>query len=91
MIKSDDVYTLDYFCDKFLGIKPSIKEVQGEIRQVLDEYGFSGLWDYPLMEADHILLHNIDCVLVSSWYKNDAGVRGNEVRWVELPDRASTE
>jgi hypothetical protein len=51
----------------------------------LEKYGFDNLWDYPLMEIDHIIENNLNVVLVDcSHYEGNVYV--NEYRWFEVPE-----
>ena len=43
------------------------------------------LWDYPLNEIDHIVLNDINVVLVDVMVINDDDEFEHELRWFEIP------
>ena len=85
MVKSNTVYSLSQFCNRFLEIKTCIERGHTTIRDVLDQNGFENLWDYPISEIDHLVEHDLDVVLVDASYVDESGRWIKDVRWVEVP------
>ena len=85
MVKSEKVYSVQSFCDEFFGFCPIINGDRGELRKLLDDYGYEGTWDFPLSEIDHIVENNLDVVLVDCTYIDDMCEQVAEYRWFEIP------
>ena len=87
MVKSNEIYSIQSFCDEFLDFCPMITGNKGELRDLLDDCGYDDLWDYPLNEIDHIVENNLDVVLVDCTYiDDDTFQQVAEYRWVEIPE-----
>lgn len=85
MVKSEKVYSIQNFCDKFLNFCPIIEGERNELRDLLNENGFYNLWDYPLSEIDHIVKNELNVVLVDCTYINENCELVQDLRWVEIP------
>jgi hypothetical protein len=85
MVKSEKIYSIQSFCDEFLGFCPITYGDKGELRDLLDDNGYDNLWDYPLSEIDHIVENNLDVVLVDCTYIDDDIKQVPDYRWVEIP------
>jgi len=80
MVKSKQIYSIQSYCDEFLGFCPFVKGNEDELRHILDTTGYEDLWDYPLDEIDHI----VD--LVDTSYVDDETFKiVSEYRWFEVP------
>lgn len=84
MVKSEKIYSVQGFCDEFLGFCPIIYGYKGELRDLLDDNGYDSLWDYPLSEIDHIVENELDVVLVDCSYTMPFE-HIMDYRWVEIP------
>lgn len=85
MVRSEQIYSIQSFCDEFLDFCPVVKGDKGELRDLLDDNGFEGLWDFPLSEIEHIVDNELEVVLVDCSYINDDCEQVSEYRWVEVP------
>lgn len=87
MVKSNGIYAPQNYVGAVTGNYYSFKYNEhpaDEIQYLLALNGCE-LWDYPLIEIDHIVENNLDVVLVDcSHYEGDAFV--NEYRWFEVPE-----
>ena len=91
IVCSDRLYSTQEYCDKFFGVCPTLKKCEDELRNFLDDNGYSDLWDYPLSEVDEILEHETSVVLVDTSYINDKSETIQELRWFEIPTEAKLE
>ena len=58
-----------------------------EVETLLSLNGFEDLWNYPLIEINHIVENNIDVVLADvSDYDIESGNWVAEYRWFEIPE-----
>lgn len=87
MVKSKQIYTVQGYCDTFLGFCPIVNGDKDELRNILDNEGYANsLWDYPLDEIDHIVENELNVVLVdTSYIDDDTYELVNEYRWFEIP------
>lgn len=86
-VASNNIYSIQSFCDEFLGFCPMIRGDRDELRMLMDNAGYEELWDYPLNEIDEVLEHGSKVVLVDTSYVDK--VNGEyqtvrEYRWVEI-------
>ena len=86
MVKSNQIFSVQEYCDKVLGFCPIVNGEQDELRKILDKEGHSDLWDYPLEEIDHIVENNLNVVLVDCSYVDEKCQTVHEYRWFEVPD-----
>lgn len=86
MVKSEFVFSIQEFCDKYLGFCPVVNGNKGELREILDNNGYVNLWDYPLSEIGIIVENKLDVVLVDDSYIDDSGNLTPDYRWVEIPE-----
>lgn len=87
MVKSKQIYSIQSFCDEFLGFCPIVNGDENELRKILDDEGYDNLWDYPLDEIDHIVENNLNVVLVdTSYVDDDTFEMVAEYRWFEVPE-----
>ncbi len=85
MVRSNKLFSIQGYCDKYLGFCPTIKGKENELRNILDHSGRFDVWDYPLVEIDHIVENHLDVVLVDCTYIDDKGEQVSEYRWFEIP------
>lgn len=87
MVKSEFIFSIQGFCDKYLGFCPVINGNKGELRELLDNNGYDYLWDYPLSEINIVAENKLDVVLVdNSYIDDDTGNLTPDYRWVEIPE-----
>lgn len=85
LVQSNEVYSIQSYCDKYLGFYPLIKGYKDELRDILDNIGYRELWDFPLCEIEHIVEKKYKVVLVDCSYINNDCKQVPEFRWVEIP------
>lgn len=86
MIKSNNIFSIQGYCDEFLGFCPITRGDKDELREILEKMGYEDLWDYPLMGIDRIVENKLDVVLVDTSYVDDETSQlVSEYRWVEVP------
>ena len=86
MVKSNVIFSVQSFCDSYLGFCPVINNNKGELREILDNNGYDNLWDYPLSEINIICENQLDVVLVDCSYTDENTYElAPEYRWVEIP------
>lgn len=87
MVKSNFIFSVQSFCDNYLGFCPVINGNKEELREILDNNGYDNLWDYPLSEIIIIVENKLDVVLVdNSYIDDDTGNLTHDYRWVEIPE-----
>jgi len=92
MVKSKQIYSIQSFCDEFLGFCPIIKGNKDELRTLMDKNGFENLWDYDFTEIDEIVGNKLNVVLVDTSYIDDKSFEiVKEYRWVEVEDAEDNE
>ena len=87
VIKSNEIYSPQNYCDSFFGACPVFSGNQNELRSLLDENGHTDLRDFPFDEIESIVKNKIPVVLVDTTYINDNGKMVFEHRWFEVPDQ----
>ena len=87
VIKSNEIYSPQNYCDSFFGACPVFSGNQNELRSLLDENGHTDLRDFPFDEIESIVKNKIPVVLVDTTYINDNGKMVFEHRWLEVPDQ----
>ena len=86
MVKSNFIFSVQSFCDSYLGFCPVVNGNKGDLRDLLDNNGYDNLWDYPLSEINIIVENKLDVVLVDCSYIDDSGNLTPNYRWVEIPE-----
>ena len=71
VIKSNEIYSPQNYCDSFFGACPVFSGNQNELRSLLDENGHTDLRDFPFDEIESIVKNKIPVVLVDTTYIND--------------------
>ena len=87
VIKSNEIFSPQNYCDSFFGACPVFSGNQNELRSLLDENGHTDLRDFPFDEIESIVKNKIPVVLVDTTYINDNGKMVFEHRWFEVPDQ----
>lgn len=92
MVVTNKLYSPQEFVEVLTGkcyIFRSDDDIE-EIHELLRENGVESeqnpLWDYPLNEIDHIVLNDINVVLVDVMIINDDDEFEHELRWFEIPE-----
>lgn len=81
------VYTIQSYCDTFLGFCPFVYGNKNELRNLLDNNGKQSLRDYALMDLGKIVKDKAKVVLVDVTYVDDeSGKIVDEYRWFEVPE-----
>lgn len=86
VIKSNEIFSPQNYCDTFLDVCPIFSGNQNELRSLLDKNGNSHLRDFPFDEIETIVKNNIPVVLVDNTYIGNDGEIVFEHRWFEVPD-----
>lgn len=84
-IKEDSVYSIQSYCDEFLGFCPVTRAEPGELRKILNENGYENVWDRPISEVDEVLECGLPVVLVDTSYVSKDGIV-EDYRWCEVPE-----
>lgn len=86
VIKSNEIFSPQNYCDTFFGVCPVFSGNQNELRSLLDENGYSNLRDFPFEAIESIIKNKIPVVLVDTTYINNDCEMVSEHRWFEVPD-----
>ena len=86
VIKSNEIFSPQNYCDTFFGVCPVFSGNQDELRSLLDENGYSNLRDFPFDAIESIVKNKIPVVLVDTTYINNDCEMVSEHRWFEVPD-----
>ena len=86
VIKSNEIFSPQNYCDTFFGVCPVFSGDQDELRSLLDENGYSNLRDFPFDAIESIVKNKIPVVLVDTTYINNDCEMVSEHRWFEVPD-----
>ena len=86
MVVSDELYSIQSFCNKFLGFCPFISGEEKELRKILNKNGYKFLRDYPLRDIEQVIKDKVNVALVDATYINNKCEITLEYRWVEVPE-----
>ena len=88
MVVSKKLWTPQTFVEALTGKCYTIEgdDDVGLIAGLLDENGYSDLWDYPIDEIDHIVEQDLPVVLIDCMvYFESRDQYEHEYRWWEVP------
>lgn len=89
MVKSNKIYTPSKY---LMGVTGNYYPMRSKndikyITHILNQYGYTELWDFPLNEIDHIVENNLDVILVDCNVYNETTKEFEpEYRWFEVPE-----
>ena len=86
IVISKEMWTPQSFLAQLTGNTICFDGYDDELRDILDENGFSNLWDYPLDEIDEAIESGMPVVLVETSYLNDDYEIVPEYRWFQVPE-----
>ena len=89
MVKSEKIYSPQNYIEALTGnyyLTDGDDDIEW-IHDILENYEFNPLWDYPLSEIDHIVENKLNVVLVDCMvFNSETGEFEHEYRWFEVPE-----
>ena len=85
VIKADEVYSPQNYCEEFLGVCPLFYGDQYELRDFLDRTGHNDLEDFRIDEIETVVDRRFPVVLVDTTYISDKCEMAHEFRWFMVP------